>query len=169
LNILKQKKTRNILMRVCLLPFGLLSLDLFWQLTREWCVLWKGAFYKIPGLACRPTIPWACTRSIFFLIFRVKNMIKTDEIWTKSSLLRRRCKWPRPQLTSAHIHYTFDFPAINQSQSSTWNWKIGRQWPSHAWTIINKSVVFLNLKVLINTAHQKKAFQSIINDKKVFS
>jgi hypothetical protein len=29
LNILKQKKTRNILMRVCLLPFGLLSLDLF--------------------------------------------------------------------------------------------------------------------------------------------
>jgi hypothetical protein len=52
----KQRKPRNILMRFCLLLFGLLSLVLFWQLTREWGVLWKGAFYKIPGLACRPTI-----------------------------------------------------------------------------------------------------------------
>jgi hypothetical protein len=52
----KQRKPRNILLRVCLLIFGLLSLVLFWQLTREWGVLWKGAFYKIPGLACRPTI-----------------------------------------------------------------------------------------------------------------
>ena len=42
-----QRKSRNILMRVCLL-FGLLSLVLFWQLTREWGMLWKGAFYKHP-------------------------------------------------------------------------------------------------------------------------
>jgi hypothetical protein len=50
-----QRKTRNILMLVCLL-FRLLSLVLFWQLTREWGVLWKGAFYKTPGFPCRPTI-----------------------------------------------------------------------------------------------------------------
>jgi hypothetical protein len=37
----KQRKPRNILMRVCVLLFGSLSLVLFWQLTREWGVLWK--------------------------------------------------------------------------------------------------------------------------------
>jgi hypothetical protein len=50
-----QRKPSNILMWVCLLC-GLLSLVLFWQLTREWGVLWKGAFYRTPGLPCRPTI-----------------------------------------------------------------------------------------------------------------
>jgi hypothetical protein len=54
----KQRKPRNILMRVCLLIFGcchwvFLTID---ARMGRFGVLLKGAFYKIPGLACRPTI-----------------------------------------------------------------------------------------------------------------
>jgi hypothetical protein len=41
-------------MRVCLLLFGLLSLVLFWQLTREWGMLWKRAFYNYRVLLAGP-------------------------------------------------------------------------------------------------------------------
>jgi hypothetical protein len=55
LNTQTPDETRNILMRVCLL-FGSPSLVLFLQLTREWSVLWKWAFYKTPGLQSLSTI-----------------------------------------------------------------------------------------------------------------
>jgi hypothetical protein len=73
-------------MWVCLLLFGLLSLVLFWQLTREWGVLWKVAFYKIPGLPCRPTILPSVGLHAGYLAF--KNMIKFS--WSCSQILLKK-------------------------------------------------------------------------------
>jgi hypothetical protein len=71
----KHRKPRNILMRVCLLLFRLLSLVLFWQLTREWGVLWKGGVLQNTG---------SCLQALFFpgpargLAPRVRSILSSD-------------------------------------------------------------------------------------------
>jgi hypothetical protein len=48
----------------------------FLTIDAWWGVLWKGAFYEIPGLACRSTIlPWACTWARVISILIAQNKL----------------------------------------------------------------------------------------------
>jgi hypothetical protein len=68
--------------RVCLLIFGSLSLVLFWLLTREWGVLWKGRFTKYRVLLADPLFfPWACTRAKYTPDPRVGHLLLGSPPW----------------------------------------------------------------------------------------
>jgi hypothetical protein len=95
----KQRKPHNILMRVCLLIFGLLSLVLFWQLTRELMGrVMKGgvlrntgsclqAHYSSLGLHAGYTL-WRVYFLWFIYIFRFDSSL-CDKISTWNSSLNR--------------------------------------------------------------------------------
>jgi hypothetical protein len=60
----EQRKPRNILMRVCLLLFGLLPLIFFDNGRANGACYEKGRFTKYRALLAGPLFfPWACTRA----------------------------------------------------------------------------------------------------------